>query len=269
MRLWSNVSLDVSAVSDGGSANGVSKRVCGTNAPFVASMESSSGDQPKEHRVMEQPVQPVQDAGPYGPTGPWTDYPSVRRSGIRSNRSIGPVRRQVASCTGSKHYYNCTIVVACRGPPWNGGNGGNCPSLVVFPPPIGGKRDRFWWACLVCVVLFPACLAKFPACLVKFPACLVKFPACFGQISSLLGRISRLFGRISTPLGRVSTPLGRISAPLGRISTLLGRICSSPNLKLAVLVLSEVGRALVSSPRIEEGCRVYPRIRRGDPSVFV
>ena len=82
--------MDVSAVSDGGSANGVSKRVCGTNAPFVASMESSSGDQPKEHRVMEQPVQPVQDAGPYGPTGPWTDY---RASGARVFGPTGPLDR--------------------------------------------------------------------------------------------------------------------------------------------------------------------------------
>ena len=82
--------MNVSAVSDGGSANGVSKRVCGTNAPFVASMESSSGDQPKEHRVMEQPVQPVQDAGPYGPTGPWTDY---RASGARVFGPTGPLDR--------------------------------------------------------------------------------------------------------------------------------------------------------------------------------
>ena len=86
--------MNVSAVSDGGSANGVSKRVCGTNAPFVASMESSSGDQPKEHRVMEQPVQPVQDAGPYGPTGPWTDY---RASGARVFGPTGPLDRLAGS----------------------------------------------------------------------------------------------------------------------------------------------------------------------------
>ena len=86
--------MNVSAVSDGGSANGVSKRVCGTNAPFVASMESSSGDQPKEHRVMEQPVQPVQDAGPYGPTGPWTDY---RASGARVFGPTGPLDRFAGS----------------------------------------------------------------------------------------------------------------------------------------------------------------------------
>ena len=75
-------------------------------------MESSSGDQPKEHRVMEQPVQPVQDAGPYGPTGPWTDY---RASGARVFGPTGPLDRfagrlRPALVTTTPNLMVCTLV---------------------------------------------------------------------------------------------------------------------------------------------------------------